>query len=141
MVTAALMQSGGAGIFGDFLFSEVSRGGNSVGGVLSGPVGSDLENIGNIYSRWIKELNGEIKKDVWPDIAQFLVNHVPGKNLPYIKSIMDYALWFHIYETLHPGWWRRYNERMKKEQGRTQMGYQPGRPIPYVPPLLQSAAH
>ena len=37
---------------------------------------------------------------------------------------------------MKPGWYRPTNELMKKQQGRTMIGYRPGAPIPYLSPQL-----
>lgn len=54
-------------------------------------------------------------------------------NLIYLKGALDYLLWYHLFEAASPGWWQRTNRRLEKEQGRTMVGYNPGRPIPYTP--------
>ena len=100
---------------------------------------TDLSALSRIYNRWIQSLGTSAPHDFWPDLARFGVNHIPMQNLFYLKSTMDYLLWYHVYEAMHPGWWRRTNERMQKDTGRTMMGYKPGAPIPYLPPYLQSA--
>lgn len=142
IMAAALAQGGGLGIFGDYLFGEANRFGGSFGGTMGGPVAQDAEQLVGIYNRWIQALGNHdrldrAEKDFWPDLARFGVQHVPMQNLFYLKATADYMLWYHAFEALHPGWWHRTNERMKKEQGRTLMGYQPGAPIPYAPPYLQ----
>lgn len=126
---AALGQGGGFGIYGDFLFGELNRNrfGGSLASTVGGPAATDAEKITSILDNW---LNG---KPDWPEAARFFVRHIPFANLVYIKGILDYALFYHLYEAASPGWWERTNRRLEREQGRTMMGYAPGRPIPYTP--------
>jgi hypothetical protein len=61
----------------------------------------------------------------------------PFANLFYTKAAFDYLLAYHMYEALKPGWYQRTNEAMKRQQGRTMIGYKgPGSKIPFVPPQL-----
>ena len=139
MALGSLEQGGGLGIFGDMLFGEANRFDASNASSFGGPLMTDLSALSRIYNRWIQSLGTSAPHDFWPDLARFGVNHIPMQNLFYLKSTMDYLLWYHVYEAMHPGWWRRTNERMQKDTGRTMMGYKPGAPIPYLPPYLQSA--
>lgn len=124
---AALAQSGGLGIFGDFLFGEASRMGGGLIATAGGPVVSDADALVKIFNQWKQ---GEAS---WPDLAHFAVRHVPFANLVYLKGALDYLLWYHLYEAASPGWWERTNRRMQKENGRTMVGYAPGQGVPWNP--------
>lgn len=123
---AALAQGGGVGILGDFLFGEVNRFENGLE-VLGGPLLSDTGQLVKIFGRWRKGEAG------WPDLAHFAVQHVPFANLVWFKGMMDYLLWYHLYEAASPGWWERTNRRLLREQGRAMTGYQPGAGVPWTP--------
>jgi hypothetical protein len=41
---------------------------------------------------------------------------------------MNYLFLWHAYEAMKPGWWARTNAMMKREQGRTMIGYKPNHP-------------
>lgn len=136
---AGLAQGGGLGIFGDFMFGEVSRVGSGFWGTVSGPLGSDLDSLYRIYNRFREDIhtehvhrNGRFS-DLWTELAHFGVRHVPFANLIYLKGALDYLLWYHLFEAASPGWWARTNRRLEKEQGRTMTGYTPGGSIPYTP--------
>jgi hypothetical protein len=134
---ASLAQGGGLGIFGDYLFGEANRFGSSFGATAGGPLAQDAEQLVGIYNRWLQGLGTEKAHDFWPDLANWGIHHVPMQNLFYIKALMDYGLWYHVTEAIHPGWWQRTNQRMQKEQGRTLMGYRPGQRgysgVPFTP--------
>jgi hypothetical protein len=134
---AAVAQGGGLGLLGDYLFGEINRlgAGAASGG---GPIGTDAGRLYEIYNRTMREI-GDSKHtpgDLWPELARFGVGHIPFANLFYTKATFDYLLAYHMFEAMKPGWYRGTNELMKKQQGRTMIGYRPGAPIPYVPPQL-----
>jgi hypothetical protein len=128
---AAFAQGGGLGIYGDFLFGETNRMGSGLVSTVGGPIASDLDRLLQVYGRFKSDVEkGEASKALnhaWPDLVRFGIGHVPFGNLIYLKGALDYLLWYHIYETISPGWWERTNRRLQKEQGRTMVGYTPGR--------------
>jgi hypothetical protein len=138
---AAMAQGGGIGIYGDFLFGEISRLGSNGLAVLSGPAGSDTDRLMRIAGRFTTDLQneggGKALQHLWPELAHFGVGLIPFANLVYLKGALDYMLWYHLYNTVDPNWWRRTNMRLQKETGRTMMGYRPGGSVPWgVPPFL-----
>lgn len=146
---AAAAQSGGLGIFGDFLFGEASRLGGGIIGTLGGPVVSDADQLVRMYGRAKGDVEGSAHKhkngqfsDIWPDLARFGVRHIPFANLVYLKGALDYMMFYHLYEAASPGWWERSNRRLQKEQGRAMTGYMPGGGVPWgVPGIYLSDAH
>jgi hypothetical protein len=45
---------------------------------------------------------------------------------------------YHAYEALKPGWYQRTNEMMKRQQGRTMIGYKgPGSKPGFIPPQIR----
>ena len=133
---AALAQGGGLGLAGDAFFGSVDRMGASNTSVFGGPVATDMSALYGIFNRYLQSIGTDDKKMIWPDLAKWGIQHVPFANLFYLKSTLDYALWFHLFEAMRPGWYSRTNERMKKEQGRSMIGYRPGGQIPFVPPAI-----
>lgn len=126
-VLAALAQSGGVGILGDFLFGEANRMGGGLVDTAGGPIVSDADTAMKLFNDWRGGKAG------WGELAHFGVRHVPFANLIYLKGALDYLLWYHLYEAASPGWWERSNRRMIKEQGRAMTGYMPGSGIPWSP--------
>jgi len=134
---AAFAQGGGLGIYGDFLFGEASRMGNGIVQTTGGPIVGDADTLLKIYSRFRADLElgqgGKALNHAWPELVRFGIGHVPFGNLIYLKGALDYALWYHIFEAMSPGWWERTNRRLEKEQGRGMVGYTPGGKIPFTP--------
>lgn len=125
---AAAAQSGGLGIFGDFLFGEANRMGGGIVPTLGGPIVSDADQLVKMFN------NAKDGKAGWGDLAHFGVRHIPFANLVYLKGALDYMLWYHLYEAASPGWWERTNRKLQKDQGRTMTGYVPGAGVPYGVP-------
>lgn len=125
---AAAAQSGGLGIFGDFLFGEANRMGGGIVPTLGGPIVSDADQLVKMFN------NAKDGKAGWGDLAHFGVRHIPFANLVYLKGALDYMLWYHLYEAATPGWWERTNRKLQKDQGRTMTGYVPGGGVPYGVP-------
>jgi hypothetical protein len=108
---SAILQSGGAGIYGDFLFGEVSRSGNSVLENLAGPVASDA-------SRWVSLLqqarNGEARAGA--ALTQAL-SSTPFLNVFYARPVLDYLIINSLRERLSPGYLARQDQRRRQDFG------------------------
>lgn len=111
---AACLQSGGLGIFGDFLFGEVSRFGNSGIASLAGPVAGMVESAAKIPAL---VLHGE-PQQARDQFITTALNNTPFVNLWQTRAALNYALLYHIKEWMSPGSLRRMERRMKKQQRR-----------------------
>jgi len=110
-ILAALVQGGGAGIYGDFLFGEASRSGNSALENAAGPLASDAARIINLFAR---ARDGEAKG------AEFLTASLaatPFLNVFYLRPALDYLIINELRETLSPGFLARQDQRRRKEFG------------------------
>ena len=112
VMTAAIMQGGGAGILGDFLFGEMqSRYGTSPLTTALGPTAGSVESFFNL---WGKARAGDAEAY---DFFRFGMNHAPGINMFYLRAAIDYAFLEHIQEALNPGGRARAERRLRKETG------------------------
>lgn len=134
-MAAALMQGGGVGLFGDFLFGETNRMGGSFIDTLAGPVIGDASKIMKIFMKARDDtftIGEEVHhgrgaySDVWPDLLHFTKGHIPMANMLGLKGALDYLVWNHLFEAVSPGYWERTNRRLLKETGRARLGYTPG---------------
>jgi hypothetical protein len=137
-ILAAVWQGGGLGIYGDFLFGETSRFGSGILSTAAGPVLSDIAKLYDMREKFEKEISshdpntrGKAWDHLWPNLMRWGIDHTPFVNLIYLKGTLDYMALYHIYEEMSPGWWERTNRKMQKDEGRTMVGYKPGRGIPY----------
>lgn len=108
-VLASMLQGGGIGIFGDFLFSDYSSYGTSPLETAAGPVFGTAADI-------IKLGAGAIQGE--PKIAQMLrttKQNIPFNNLFYLGPAVDYLIMYQIQEALNPGYLRRRERSMAKD--------------------------
>lgn len=110
---AALVQGGGAGIYGDFLFGEASRYGGGTIESLAGPVPSTVGRLVDLYH---KALRGD---DVAAPAFREVLNNTPYLNLFYTRAALDYLLFYRIQEAMNPGYLRRMERRVKDENDQT----------------------
>jgi hypothetical protein len=118
---AAFAQSGGLGIYGDFLFGRENRFGNDMISTVAGPAFGDLINLGSAIATSRDVAYGRAKPDEaarkWFSLAQ---GNLPFINSPYTKAAADFLFLNAIRESLSPGYLRRQNQRLKEQFGQTQ---------------------
>lgn len=110
---AAFTQGGGAGIYGDFLLGESSRFGGGLLQTLAGPTLGTVDDFYDIYTRL---RNGD---DAAAQSFRFLVSNTPFANLFYTRTAMDYLFLYSIQESLNPGYLKRLEKRVEKENKQT----------------------
>lgn len=113
---AAALKGGGVGIYGDFLFGEAKRGGPGTAETLLGPTISDFAGLTDTLQR---TLRGE---DVRADVLKGAIKNAAGLN-PYSSVVingypriaLDYLILYRIQEEISPGYMRRMERRMEKD--------------------------
>lgn len=110
---AALTQGGGAGIYGDFLLGETSRFGGGLLQTVAGPTLGAVDDFHDLYTRL---RNGD---DAAAQGFRFLINNTPFANLFYTRTALDYLFLHALQESLNPGYLKRLERRVEKEQGQT----------------------
>jgi len=95
---AALVQGGGAGIFGDFLFGQANRFGGSFAATVAGPlvggVGEDLQKL------YLMAREGDVKSG---RALGILLQNTPFLNLWYLRPVLDFLVLNALREHLSPG--------------------------------------
>lgn len=110
-ITAALMQSGGAGIYGDFLFGQVSRTGNGALETIAGPTLGATASLANLA---LKARDGDAKAGEFLNLA---IQNTPFANLWYARPALDMLVLNSLREGLSPGFLRRQEEQRRKDFG------------------------
>lgn len=132
--TAAMMQGGGFGIFGDFLLMDTNRFGASPAETVLGPVfglGADIHRatIGNVR----QAANGEDAKAV-EDMVGLAERYTPvGSSLWYSKTLTQRMIFDQIREVADPAGARERFRRQKSSARRnygTDYFWEPGSPLP-----------
>lgn len=108
---AAAAQSGAMGIYGDFMFGESSRFGQSFWATLGGPTVGKVEQLAKLWGA-VKE--GE---DAGAQGLRTLINNTPYNNLFYTRIAIDYLFLYEIQEAMNPGYLRRMERRIQEENG------------------------
>lgn len=123
--SAAFLQGGGAGIFGDYMLSDMSRFGRSVTESALGPIGSigadvyDLT-LGNVH----QAARGE-DTHAGAEAVRFIQANTPGMNLWYTRAAFEHLLFHQVQEYLSPGYLRRTKKRLREDTGQA-FWWEPG---------------
>jgi hypothetical protein len=108
---AALVQGGGAGIYGDFLFAKRDRLGGGLAADLIGPVpGTGVK----LVEMWQDLKSGDAKAG---DAYHFLLNNTPGLNIFWLRTGLNFLILNQIEEWISPGSLRRRERRINKDYG------------------------
>jgi hypothetical protein len=115
VITAAMMQGGTLGIYGDFLFGKANRVGMGAIETLSGPGPGTLSDI---YSIFTDLRDGDPKA---ARIINTLYNNTPYANLFYVRPAVDILFMNAMREWASPGYLARKEQRRLDEYGQRQM--------------------
>ena len=110
---AAAAQGGGAGIYGDFLFSATNRFGGGALGTAAGPTAGVVAELLKVPS-YLMQGEGEKAMDT---LGREVVGNLPFINLWYARAAVDYAFTYHIKEMISPGSLERAERRLEREYG------------------------
>lgn len=129
---AALLQGGGLGIFGDFLYSGINRADLDLAATIAGPMaglGKDVVSLPFKAMRDFRE-GGDIT--IGADLVQFFQRNLPGTNIWYSKLATDRLLWDlsrHLVDPNADRHFRRMEKRAFEEMG-TEYFWAPGALLP-----------
>lgn len=136
--TAAFLQGGGAGIFGDLFYTGL--GGDNRAGVpnwvsLLGPVaGTGADAVQLTLGNLGKAGRGE-RTHFGAEALRFTRSNLPFVNLWYLKSAIDHAVLHDLQELLSPGYLARMRQRAQKDW-RQDYWWRPGEGLPHRAPHL-----
>jgi hypothetical protein len=108
---AAMAQGGGAGIYGDFLFGQGNRFGNSILETVAGPALSGAANLVNI---WQRAKDGDAKAG---DALGVVLRETPFINLWFARPALDALILNDLREWASPGTLRRAAQQREKDFG------------------------
>ena len=89
---AALLQAGGLGIYGDFLFSQVNRFGGGLTGTVAGPVWQRADDLRNLTVGNIVEMAQGKKTNFGREAVKFVKDNTPGGSLWYLRLAYERVL-------------------------------------------------
>lgn len=139
---SAMMQGGGVGLYGDFLFADINRFGGGLPNTIAGPAierGQDLINltIGNA----IQLANGEETK-FGKELVQFARGNIPGGNLWYIRLAWERLVLDQAQALLDPEAAKSFRTKRRNLAREKGQGYwwRPGETAPARGPNLGNVA-
>ena len=116
-----MLQGGGMGILGDFLFSPTNRFGGGWTATVAGPTASDLETIAShLFIDGFKEVafgDKTMQEHFGAKGARLLKQWTPYQ-LWYVRTVMERAIFDNINKIADPKWHekqRRAETRMRKK--------------------------
>jgi hypothetical protein len=110
---AAMVQGGGAGIYGDFLLGETNRFGRSLLDTLAGPTIGTISDIDELRAKLMAGENSGASA------LRLAVGNTPFANLFYSRVALDYLFLYQVQEAINPGFLRRTERRLAREQNQT----------------------
>lgn len=114
---AAMQQGGGLGIYGDFLFGEYNRFG---GGGLETLAGPTIGTISQVLRAFGEAKQGDFGQ-AGADLMRAGLGSVPFVNLFYTRAALDYLLLYQVQEMMNPGYLRRFERKIEKENSQSFM--------------------
>jgi hypothetical protein len=121
VLAAAFVQGGAAGIYGDYLFGRVNRGGGTMLETTAGPAIGAAAGLGELLLKARDaglSSEEEVKAGEW--INQITQN-TPFANLFYVRPALDFLVLNQLKEAAGPGYLRRIEGRRKKDYGQSTM--------------------
>ncbi|MDR2055210.1 MAG: hypothetical protein LBQ10_05010 [Desulfovibrio sp.] len=115
-IFAALVQSGGAGIFGDFFFSKASRFGDSFAGTLAGPLPGE---VGRLLTSSVPSLLRGDWEAAGEDTLRTVLDNVPFINFWYTREAVNWLALYHLREMMSPGTLARTERKLKQDFDQT----------------------
>lgn len=107
---AAMLQGGGLGIYGDFLFGEYNRYGQTPVGNFIGP---DLGTINDMTTFLYKLAKMDHPAEA---TAQFFGRNTPFINMWFLKTALNYLFLYSLAEHLSPGYLARMQRNLIKQR-------------------------
>ena len=110
-IAAAMMQGGGMGIYGDFLFAQTSRFGSGVLETVAGPgIGAAADAI----TLAMKLRDGDAKAG---ETLNFALQNTPFINLFYTRPALDFLILNELRDALSPGFLARQTANRRRDYG------------------------
>ena len=111
---AALLQGGGLGIFGDFLFQDVNRFGSGFEQTVAGPVVSFATDAAQLTIGNVREILQGDDTNFGRELPDFLKRYTPGASLWYARLALERIVFDQIQEAIDPKAAKRFRRQSQK---------------------------
>jgi hypothetical protein len=138
---AALLQSGGLGLFGDFLFAEQNRYGGGMASTLAGPIAGTTFELGKATVGNLQQWASEEETNAGREIVKLVQANWPGASLWYARLAFDRLLFNTLQRWVdpeHDQHWRRMERRARADMGQG-FWWRPGEMTPARAPDYDNA--
>jgi hypothetical protein len=133
---AALAQGGGAGIWGDLLFSEQTRTGGNAMKTFIGPTGDVAASALALTSGNMAQLMRGEKTHLGREAVRFIGSNIPGSSLWYTRAAFEHMVLDRLHKAADPEAYDAFRRRIVKQ--RSDFGndfwWRPGETTPDRPP-------
>jgi hypothetical protein len=137
---AAFVQGGGAGLFGDFLYSDTNRFGGNIYGTLAGPGISTAVDAFDLTIGNLKQAAAGEKTNAGKEAVNFARANTPGSSLWYARLTLQRMFWDQLQQEVDP----QARQAFRRTEQRTQREYDqkywwaPGETMPERAPDLEA---
>lgn len=111
-VSAAFLQGGGLGIFGDLIAGQRNRFGQGALETLSGPLIGEASSLYDLLKK-----AQSLDPDVGSDAIRLGIRNTPFLNIFYFRAALNYLFIDGLQDYASPGYRERYEDRLRKETG------------------------
>jgi hypothetical protein len=117
VLTAAMLQGGGFGLYGDFFLGAQNRFGSESNIVnLLGPTASNIEEVSDLAAMLL-DVEGKQQEDAGGQAFKLLRSNTPFANVFYLKPTIDYLITWRMQELSSPGYLQRMEARAEDQRG------------------------
>jgi len=140
--TAAFIQGGGAGIFGDFIYSGIggeSRFGKGFATTAAGPVAGLLDDVIRLTGGNLHQIMTGKQADIPSDVVYFLRRYMPGGSLWYTRLAWERGVIDELSKLADPDAHKRFGRMVRKRRTEYDQDYwwRPGQTTPARLPTTQ----
>lgn len=139
---AAMVQGGGLGILGDYLFADQNRFGGVVAATLAGPLAGSLEGFGRLTMGNIQNAADGDDSNIGRETVRFLRSNVPGSSVWYARLAMDRLIWGEMQRMVDPDFGSANRRLIRRAEDEMHAPYwwEPGETLPDRAPDFSNAA-
>lgn len=138
---AAMLQGGGLGIFGDFLFSDVNRFDRGMAETIAGPVVGFANDLRRLTVGNLAQLPGEDPTNAGREAVNFVRRYTPGGSLWYARLAFERILLDQLQTWVDPQAHKQFNaleRRYRRDLGQ-RFWWRPGQAAPDRAPDVAAA--
>lgn len=139
--TAAVLQGGGLGIYGDFLFSDANRFDRGLAETMAGPVVGFANDVRRLTVGNLMQSTGERPTNAGREAVNFLRRYTPAGSVWYMRLVYERAILDRLQDLADPRAarsWRSQQLRFRRDFGQDYW-WRPGRAAPDRAPDLGAA--